>query len=106
MFYNTFSNKAIFGGALAFFRGVPALYSAKTSADSRPVNVAFAQSLQLTPEDFVFGLLSVGVGIYHTLSHLAHVLQELPVAGNVRNFQVEGNAALLGALQVSGGRGV
>ena len=68
----------------------------EASTDGCPVDVGFAERLELAPEDVIFWPLAVGVVVYHTLSHLAHVLQKLPVAGDVRNFQVEGDAALLG----------
>ena len=66
-----------------------------------PINVRFPQSLQLTPQDFILGQDTIRVSIYDFLRNFAHVLQQLPVASNIRYLQVKSNAALLSALQVA-----
>ena len=60
-----------------------------------PVNIRFPQGFKLPPQDFILGILCRRVLFHNTFSYGTHVLQQLPVAYNIRNLQIESDAALL-----------
>ena len=72
------------------------------STYSRPVNIRFPKRFQLPPQDFVLRMLSRRVVIYDLFGYRTDILQQLTVTGDVRNLQIEGNAALLRTLQITG----
>ena len=60
-----------------------------------PVNIRFPQGFKLPPQDFILGILCRRVLFHNTFSYGTNVLQQLPVAYNIRNLQIESDAALL-----------
>ena len=69
--------------------------------DCRPVDIRLAQALQLLPHHRILGSRAIGVLIGDALGDAAHMPQQLSVAGYIGNLQVEGDAALLCALEVA-----
>ena len=65
-----------------------------------PVNIRFPQGFKLPPQDFILGILRRRVLFHNTFSYGANVLQQLPVAYNIRNLQIESDAALLCTFKV------
>ena len=67
-----------------------------------PVNIRFPQGFKLPPQDFILGILRRRVLFHNTFSYGANVLQQLPVAYNIRNLQIESDAALLRTFKITG----
>ena len=70
------------------------------SAYGRPINVCLSQGFQLSPQYFIFRKGTIRVLIDNGLGYFTDILQKLSVAGYIRYFQIEGDAALLGSLPV------
>ena len=68
----------------------------------RPINVCLPQSFQLPPQYFMLRERTIRIFIHNSLCHFTDILQQLSVAGYIRYFQIEGDAALLGSFQITG----
>ena len=64
------------------------------STNGRPIDVCFPQSLQLPPQYFIFGKLTIRVFIHNGFGNSTYILQKLSVAGYIRYLQIESDAAL------------
>ena len=67
-----------------------------------PVNIRFPQGFKLSPQDFILGILCRRVLFHNTFSYGTNVLQQLPVANNIRNLQIESDTALLCTFKITG----
>ena len=63
------------------------------SAYGRPINVCLSQGFQLSPQYFIFRKGTIRVLIDNGLGYFTDILQKLSVAGYIRYFQIESNAA-------------
>ena len=71
------------------------------STNGRPIDVCFPQSLQLPPQYFIFGKLTIRVFIHNGFGNSTYILQKLSVAGYIRYLQIESDAALLRPFQIA-----
>ena len=89
---------------MPLFLGSFNTYSAKMHSflrDDTPINICFSQFTQPIPQQRITFRLAYRILSNHLLSLVTSHLHQLPIASNIRNFQVESHSTLCRSFQVT-----